>query len=151
MNLSQLENILQNLKNLEFKLPDGSFVPSHFHITEVGLTTKKFIDCGGTIRDEVRVGMQLWNADDYEHQLKPYKLLKIIELSKKKLSITDGQIEIEYQGDRTLETYSLDYDGENFVLVPQTTACLAIDQCGISSLKTLPISNACGCGPNQSC
>ncbi|MEI7863404.1 MAG: DUF6428 family protein, partial [Planctomycetota bacterium] len=31
-------------------LPDKSFVPAHFHITEVGRVQKDFIDCGGTVR-----------------------------------------------------------------------------------------------------
>ena len=35
---------------LAFALPDGGFVPAHFHITEVGHVEKNFIDCGGTVR-----------------------------------------------------------------------------------------------------
>lgn len=31
-----------------FKLENGNSVPEHFHVTEVGIITKDFIDCGGT-------------------------------------------------------------------------------------------------------
>jgi len=31
-----------------FKLPEGTYLPAHFHMTEVGLVTKHFVDCGGT-------------------------------------------------------------------------------------------------------
>ena len=30
-----------------FILPDGDQIPAHYHITEVGHVTKRFIDCGG--------------------------------------------------------------------------------------------------------
>ena len=35
---------------MHFMLPDQSFVPAHYHITEVGRVQKDFIDCGGTVR-----------------------------------------------------------------------------------------------------
>lgn len=97
MTLEQIKEILPNLDNVEFQLEDGTFVPEHFHVTEVGQITKNFIDCGGTIRNEKVVNFQLWNADDYEHRLKPNKLLHIIELSEKQLGIENIEIEVEYQ------------------------------------------------------
>jgi len=33
-------------------LENGTMVPEHFHVTEVGVVTKHFIDCGGTVRNE---------------------------------------------------------------------------------------------------
>lgn len=83
MRLSQVKALLPTLDNVAFKLENGTFVPEHFHVTEVGMISKKFIDCGGTIRNEKTVNFQLWNANDYEHRLKPAKLLHIIELSEK--------------------------------------------------------------------
>ena len=50
MTLEQIKEILPTLENVEFQLEDGTFVPEHFHVTEVGQINKKFIDCGGTIR-----------------------------------------------------------------------------------------------------
>ena len=35
---------------IQIMLPEGEFVPTHFHITEVGRVRKDFIDCGGTVR-----------------------------------------------------------------------------------------------------
>lgn len=98
MRLSEIKEILPSLENVEFQLENGTFVPEHFHVTEVGQIIKKFIDCGGVIRSERVVNFQLWNADDYEHRLKPGKLLHIIQLSEEKLGIEDSEIEVEYQG-----------------------------------------------------
>ena len=94
MKLSEIKTILPTLENVEFQLPDDSFVPEHFHVTEVGSIEKHFIDCGGTIRRENVVNFQLWNANDLEHRLKPGKLLNIIQLSEEKLGIGDHEIEV---------------------------------------------------------
>ena len=52
MKLSEIKTILDTLPVLHFVLENGEQVPDHFHVTEVGQISKKFIDCGGTIRDE---------------------------------------------------------------------------------------------------
>ncbi|MEY8759807.1 DUF6428 family protein [Chryseobacterium tongliaoense] len=134
MKLSEIKNILPSLENVEFQLEDGTFVPEHFHVTEIGMVNKNFIDCGATIRKEEKVNFQLWNADDYEHRLKPGKLLHIINLSEEKLGIGDFEIEVEYQ-DNTIGKYDLDFNGENFILKNKVTACLAKDACGIPQEK----------------
>ena len=130
MKLSQVKNILKTVEAVNFNLPDGTTVPEHFHVTEVGLITKNFIDCGGTVRKETVVNFQLWDANDFEHRLKPQKLLNIIELSEKVLGIEDFEIEVEYQA-QTIGKYDLDFNGNDFVLLNKKTACLAQDQCGI--------------------
>lgn len=137
MKLSQIKALLPSLNNVAFQLENGTFVPEHFHVTEVGMVTKHFIDCGGTIRNEKTVSFQLWNADDYEHRLKPAKLLKIIELSEKQLGIEDAEIEVEYQTE-TIGKYALAFDGTHFILQNKTTACLASDQCGIPNKSVKP-------------
>ncbi len=134
MKLSQIKNVLSTLENVTFQLPNGIFVPEHFHVTEVGLITKNFIDCGGTIRKETVANFQLWDANDYNHRLKPQKLANIIALSEKVLDIEDYEVEVEYQGE-TIGKYDLDFKGDSFVLVNKKTACLAQDQCGIPSQK----------------
>ncbi len=113
MKLSEIKQILTTLDNVEFQLENGTFVPEHFHVTEVGQITKNFIDCGGVIRNEKVVNFQLWNADDYEHRLKPGKLLHIIKLSEEKLAIEDAEIEVEYQSD-TIGKYDLAFNGQTF-------------------------------------
>ena len=150
MKLSEIKTILPTLENVEFQLADGSFVPEHFHVTEVGSIQKHFIDCGGTIRKENAVNFQLWNANDLEHRLKPEKLLRIIQLSEEKLGIEDHEIEVEYQGE-TIGKYDLSFNGTYFVLVPKTTACLASDACGIPAEKTKVQLTELGGGNKNSC
>ena len=98
MKLSEVKVQLQNLDQLTFQLPDGSQVPSHFHVTEVGVVQKHFIDCGGTLRDEKVVNFQLWSSIDIDHRLHPQKLKDIIQLSEKLLDMGDYEVEVEYQG-----------------------------------------------------
>jgi hypothetical protein len=156
MTLEQIKEILPTLENVEFQLEDGTFVPEHFHVTEVGQINKKFIDCGGLIREESVVNFQLWNADDYEHRLKPSKLLDIIKLSEEELGIENNEIEVEYQSN-TIGKYDLEFNGKVFVLKSKTTACLAQDACGIPSdklkknLAELPVTDANTCTPGGGC
>jgi hypothetical protein len=130
MNLSELKSILTKIENIQFRLPTGSNVPDHFHITEVGIITKHYIDCGGVERLEKWISLQLWYANDYAHRLKPQKLLNIIRLAENKLGIGNMEIEIEYQSD-TIGKYSVHFDGDIFRLIPKQTTCLATDACGI--------------------
>ena len=82
MKLSEIKEILATAEGVNFKLENGNSVPEHFHVTEVGIITKDFIDCGGTVRHEKVANFQLWDADDYEHRLKAEKLLHIITFEK---------------------------------------------------------------------
>jgi hypothetical protein len=156
MKLSDIKSILPTLENVEFQLENGTFVPEHFHVTEVGISTKDFIDCGSVIRHEKVVNFQLWNADDFEHRLKPAKLLHIISLSEEKLKIENLDIEVEYQSD-TIGRYDLEFNGKNFVLKAKTTACLAQDACGIPSEKQkinftqLHTDSGNSCSPDSGC
>ncbi|WP_126650309.1 DUF6428 family protein [Chryseobacterium aureum] len=156
MKLSEIKEILLTLDNVEFQLENGSFVPEHFHVTEVGQIVKNFIDCGGVLRNEKVTNFQLWNADDYEHRLKPGKLLHIIQLSEEKLGIDDSEIEVEYQSE-TIGKYDLDFNGQNFVLKNKTTACLAQEACGIppekqkKNLSELSANSTSGCTPGSGC
>lgn len=156
MKLSQIKEILPTLETVAFQLENGTFVPEHFHVTEVGQIIKNFIDCGGVIRTEKTVNFQLWNADDYEHRLKPQKLLNIIKLSEEKLAIEDAEIEVEYQTE-TIGKYDLDFNGKHFILKNKTTACLAEDACGIPSEKqkrnliNLTDNQSSCCTPDSGC
>ncbi len=135
MNLNKIKEILSSLDAVIFQLPDKSVVPEHFHVTEVGMITKNFIDCGGKVREEKVINFQLWEAGDYDHRLAPIKLVNIIELSEKVLNISpELEIEVEYQSE-TIGKYGLDFDGSNFQLTSKVTACLASDSCGIPAEK----------------
>jgi hypothetical protein len=148
MKLSHLKNILNTINSVNFQLEDGELVPKHFHITEIGIILKQFIDCGGIVRDEKVVNIQLWNANDINHRLKPNKLIKIIELVEKQLSISDLPIEVEYQKE-TIGKYDLLFNGENFVLMSKTTKCLAKDSCETTQEK--PKVSISGLDNNTSC
>jgi Family of unknown function (DUF6428) len=157
MKLSEIKNHLATVEAVNFILPNGTLVPEYFHVTEVGLVTKNFIDCGGTVRKETVVNFQLWDANDYDHRLKPKKLLDIIALSEKVLGIEDHEIEVEYQN-TTIGKYDLGFNGKDFTLINKQTACLAIDQCGIPAEKQKVSlqeigsgTNANGCTPGGGC
>ena len=154
MKLSEVKSALKSLETIGFKLPDGSLVPSHFHVTEVGKVSKHFIDCGGTVRQEDVVNFQLWNADDYDHRLHPEKLISIIELSEKVLQIEDHEVEVEYQGE-TIGKFGIDFDGTHFLLTTKQTDCLAKDACGIPAekpkVKLADLNNASACTPGGGC
>jgi hypothetical protein len=120
----------------------------------VGVVSKQFIDCGGTIRHEKMANFQLWNANDVEHRLKPAKLLNIIRLSEEQLGMEDLEIEVEYQG-ATIGKYALDYDGNDFILLAKQTACLAEDSCGIpqekKKINLTELINQNACTPGGGC
>jgi len=136
MTIEEIKAHLSALEGVNFQLPNGQFVPEHFHVTEVGLVSKHFIDCGGVERMEKVANFQLWNANDTEHRLKPQKLINIINLAQTKLGIEDLEIEVEYQGE-TIGKYNLNYDStaKVFQLVSKQTNCLAQDACGINQSK----------------
>lgn len=154
MKLSEIKSILENLDEIAFQLPDGKFVPRHFHVTEIGKITKTFIDCGGTIRTEEAVNFQFWNADDYDHRLHPEKLMHIIGLSEKKLTLDDLVIEVEYQG-QTVEKFGLDFDGTHFIMTAKQTDCLAKDHCGVPAekpkAKLSGLQSSSRCSPESAC
>jgi hypothetical protein len=156
MKLSEVKRILETAESVDFGLENGAMVPEHFHVTEVGVVTKHFIDCGGTVRNEKVANFQLWDANDFEHRLKPQKLLSIINLSEKILGMEDLEIEVEYQSD-TIGKYDLGHDGKRFVLQSKTTNCLAPDKCGIPPQKirldlvNITSVNANSCAPDSGC
>jgi hypothetical protein len=156
MKLSEVKEVLKQTEEIAFQLPNGTLVPEHFHVTEVAKITKHFIDCGGTVRTENVINFQLWNANDYTHRLHPEKLLKIIELSEKVLSLEDDDIEVEYQGE-TIGKFGLDFEGGQFLLTNKQTDCLAKDKCGIPAEKPkykigeLQMASTSCCDPKSGC
>ena len=154
MKLSAIKTQLEGLPQVNFILPDGSQVPAHFHVTEVGQVSKKYIDCGGTLREESKVTFQLWEDGDVDHRLAASKLLNIIDLAERLLSIPDLEVEVEYQGD-TIGRYGLDFNGTDFLLTATQTDCLAKDKCGIPmekpKIRLSSISQGPICTTNSGC
>ena len=146
MKLNEFKQQLANVDKLAFHLPFGEVVPSHFHITEVGLTTKKFIDCGGQVRETKFANFQIWTAEDTDHRLLPEKLLTIVEIAEGNIpEIKDLEIEVEYQVE-TVGKYSLELEKSgSFVLKNKKTDCLAKDKCGIEPQLVKCTGHAGGC------
>ncbi len=149
MKISEVKKALETLETVNFKLPDGPSLPPHFHVTEVGLVTKHFIDCGGVERSETRANFQLWEAGDYDHRLAPQKFLHILNLCQKVLGENDHEIEVEYQ-QSTIGKFGLRFDGTDFILTNKQTDCLAKDSCGIPADK-MPSKAASCCSPSGGC
>lgn len=130
MKLSEFMLHLDSVPQVNFIQPNGTFVPKHFHITEAGLTTKNFIDCGGTVRTDKRISLQIWSANDVAHRLSPHKLKKIIGIAQPLFNNEDLEVEIEFQTD-SISRFGVDFDGYNFILTSKHTDCLAQDLCGV--------------------
>jgi len=151
MKISELKQSLAGLEAIHFRLSSGEYLPAHFHVTEVGLVSKHFIDCGGVERRETVANFQLWEAGDYDHRLAPQKFLHILTLSEKILGYEDLDIEVEYQ-QATIGKFGLTFDGQDFVLLPKQTACLAQDACGIPDKEvSLPQLHVMACTPGGGC
>jgi hypothetical protein len=155
MKLSEIKSALKEIQEVQFNLPNGDQVPSHFHVTEVGSVQKHFIDCGGTVRKESVINFQLWTTIDYDHRLSAEKLRSIIELSEEKLELEDLDIEVEYQGD-TIGKYGLELTNGAFHLTNTQTDCLAKDKCCIPQEKPRIIistlqSSESNCTPGSGC
>lgn len=152
MKLSEFKKHLSQLTQLNFVQLNGHYIPRHFHITEVGLVTKHFIDCGGTVRTENAVNFQIWVAQDIDHRLEPQKLLKIIALSENLFPNQDLDIEVEYQTE-SISKFGLDFNGHNFLFTAKQTNCLAKDHCGIpeSKLQLVETETTSCCSPGGKC
>ena len=154
MKLSEFKKNLAGIAQLRFVLPNGEFVPSHFHITEAGLITKNYVDCGGTSRSEKYISLQLWTADDYEHRLQPDKLNKIIAIYENLFGNEDLDVEMEYQSE-TIGRYGIEFKNREFLLTNKFTDCLAKDGCGIPSqkakIKLSELQSSSCCTPGSKC
>ena len=148
MKLSEVKEALNEMNEVVFRLEDGTKVPAHFHVTEVGSVKRHFIDCGGTIRNDEAVNFQLWTAADYDHRLATTKLLNIIALSEDKLGLSDAEVKVEYQTE-TIGVYGLAFKDNSFILTNTQTDCLAKDACGIPQENKVT-EQAC-CTPGGGC
>ncbi|MEP6821251.1 MAG: DUF6428 family protein [Chthoniobacterales bacterium] len=119
-----------------FILPDGDVIPAHFHLTEVGHVTKRFIDCGGTLHERSETCLlQTYVADDVEHRLEAGTFAKILELGKQVLPHDDLEVEVEYDCCVVAQypIASAVFAGESIEiqLGEKHTDCLAKEKCGI--------------------
>lgn len=122
---------------LYMMLPDGDFVPAHFHVTEVGRVQKDFVDCGGTIRSATSCVLLVWVAGDTDHRLDTSKLARILDLAAPLLKATDLPVEVEYEDGRVsqfpVSAAEVTPAGVLLHLGSKHTACLAPDRCGVEA------------------
>lgn len=122
---------------MHWMLPDKSFVPAHYHITEVGRVQKDFIDCGGTVRSTTTCLLQIWVADDTGHRLEASKLKTIMEIAQTVLKGEELPVEVEYETEAIshypVAGYEVTPAGLLFYLGTKHTACLAPEKCGVGS------------------
>jgi hypothetical protein len=140
MKLSELKDLLRRgpESGLRFILPSGRPIPEDFHVTEVGHATRKFMDCGGTVRSSEACVLQVWRTDnDKGHRLSAGKLAAILEMGAKVLPPYDLDVEIEYE-----DTEISQYPVTSFEAAPNMlrvklgtrhTDCLAREACGIDA------------------
>lgn len=150
MTLSEFKTALSGNSSLDFIQTDGNPVPPHFHLTEIGIVNKKFIDCGGTFRSEEKVSLQLWYSVDTEHRLTTEKLEQIVNMGQDKLGLNDQEVIVEYQGE-TLSIYGLEYKDGAFHLQQTKTDCLAADACGVSDTMIEVGASEASCEPGGGC
>ncbi len=154
MNLSTFKSTLSQVSEINFMKPNGELVPAHFHVTEIGLTSKHFIDCGGDIHIDKWANIQIWVAEDYDHRLRPQTLINIIDMSEKLFEGEDLEMEVEFQSD-TIGKYGLGFENNNFVLQAKATDCLAKVKCDIPVVKPkinlADLTKENGCTPGGGC
>ncbi|MBC8266900.1 MAG: hypothetical protein H8E84_08050 [Flavobacteriales bacterium] len=136
MTLKEFKNSIEKKNSLSFAKENGTLIPPYFHITEMGLKTKSFIDCGGVVREDSKVSFQIWTSDDFDHRLSAFKLLGIIQKGEQVIneSLDNLEIEIEYQNS-TIGLYNLEMSGNNYILTNTKTDCLAKEECGIEVIE----------------
>lgn len=148
-------------KTITFRLPDGSSIPVHYHITEVGHVTRRFIDCGGTRRVQETCLLQTWVHDDVEHRLVAGKLAAIFERAGDILPHHDFPIEVEHESNVVaqypLEGVEVSAEVLQFQLGTKHTDCLARgiclpDTCSPQQATPIPVSapSSC-CAPDSGC
>jgi hypothetical protein len=147
MLLSEFKEKLKSVSEVTFLNTNGKIIPNHFHITELGQINKRFIDCGGTIRTESVISMQLWEGVDLWHRIEPSKL---IDITTEKLNLENSEIEIEYQ-DESIGKYGVAFENGKFKLTTKNTTCLASNSCGLPSFAKVQETIKACCSTNNTC
>jgi hypothetical protein len=135
MRVSELLKTLTDASDatIRFRLPSGDLAPAHAHVTEVARINKRFIDCGGTLREDALCRLQTWVADDYDHRLTASKLAKILEKARDVLGDQDLDIDVEHDTGFVTQfpLVSVERLGNEAILnlEGRNTACLAPELC----------------------
>ena len=130
-----------------FILPDGDYIPSHAHVTEVGYVVKSYIDCGAETGKEEKVLLQIHVGNDTKHRLRSDRFAKILDLGERVLPNDQLNIEVEYDccvvAQYPIEEARVDGEYLDLLLTPGRTQCRARD-------RQTSAKDAC-CGTAASC
>ena len=135
MKLSELKSRLAAHPelNLRFILPTGEPVATHAHVTEIARVDKRYVDCGGTLREDHFCRLQTWVAEDVHHRLTAGKLLAILSKAGPVLQSDDLDVDVEHQLGiiSQFPLASMEASGGELLLrlSSRHTACLAEDKC----------------------
>ena len=149
MKLRELKSLLRanSAAQPQFTLPTGEQIPAHLHITEVGHVTKKFVDCGGTFRENEACVLQTYVADDFDHRLAAGRFADILDLGQSILPSDDLEVEVEWDccviSQYPIASAEVSGDRIEFQLTDKHTDCLAKEKCGCGPESEASIASAC--------
>ena len=137
MDINQLQVWAADQAEIAITLPNGTSVPAHFHLTEIGEMTRRSVDCGGVEHEERYAMAQLWVDRDTDHRLTGKKMAGIIAAADKRFQLSGLPVVVEYQTGDTTSLYNLEASSNGLQLTPRSTTCLAQDLCGLPTPKKL--------------
>ena len=151
MKLHEFKALLEANREKQFllQLPNDKTVPQSFHITEVGLVSKTFIDCGGKVHTVQTCQLQAWIGPDVDHRIEAGKMADILKISAAIVPNDALDLEVEYEDD-IISQYPVagaivTDDAVTLQLTTKHTDCLAKELC------LVPSAESCGCGPSGCC
>ncbi len=131
MKLRDLKTLLRQHPHTypRFMLPNGEHIPSHAHVTEVGLVSKTFIDCGGVTGKTDTAVLQTHVMEDTDHRLSSERFAKILDLGDRVLPNDQLDVEVEYDccvvGQYPIATARPAGEHLELILENRRTQCLA--------------------------
>ena len=149
MKLHQFKTLLADNRDKQFllQLPAGKAVPQSFHITEVGLISKTFIDCGGKVHSIQSCQLQAWIGPDVDHTIEAGKMADILEKAQAIIPNDFLDLEVEYE-DEVISQYAVESaqvsdDAVTLLLATKHTDCLAKELCLVPAGGCAPASGCC--------
>ena len=135
MKLAELKQQLarQPDATVRFLLPDGNAILPHAHVTEVARIDRRFVDCGGALRNDSLCRLQIGVADDVDYRLTAGRLLKILNQAKSFLVSDDFEVDVEHEIKFISQFPVVSVQVLRFAIIlylgRRRTACLAMGKC----------------------
>lgn len=131
-----------------FLLPDGSHIPIHAHVTEIGYVSNRFVDCGGVSGRRESALLQTHVGKDTHHRLKSDRFAKILQLGNRLLPNGGVPVEVEYDccvvSQYSITAVKRSGDNLDLILGRKRTQCLAQERAKQNTTDTCcPASDSC--------